>query len=89
MAIFSAQTLMPVYTTLDEGKTPALGDVFCGSGNKVYKFVQYSEEAAATDGVAGEVCYYVADTDGYAASEVTSDLSGSPLKSVRVFLYRP
>jgi hypothetical protein len=49
---------------------------FFGSGNKVYKFVQYSEEAAATDGVAGEVCYYVADT-GYAASEVTSDLSAS------------
>ena len=65
-----------VYTTLDEGKTPSLGDIFWGTGGKVYKFVQYSEEAAATDGVAGEVAYYVADT-GYGASEVTSDLSAS------------
>ena len=65
-----------VYTTLDEGKTPALGDIFWGSGGKVYKFIQYSEEAAAVDGVAGEVAYYVADT-GYPASEVTSDLSAS------------
>lgn len=65
-----------VYTTLDEGKTPALGDIFWGTGGKVYKFVQYSEEAAATDGVAGEVAYYVAAT-GYAANDVTSDLSAS------------
>ena len=65
-----------VYTTLDEGKTPALGDIFWGTGGKVYKFIQYSEQAAATDGVAGEVAYYVADT-GYGASQVTSDLSAS------------
>ena len=76
MAIFLGADVDAVYTSLDEGKTPALGDVFFGSGNKVYKFVQYSEEAAATDGVAGEVCYYVADT-GYAANQVTSDLSAS------------
>lgn len=65
-----------VYTTLDDGKTPSLGDIFWGTGGKVYKFVQYSEEAAAVDGVAGEVAYYVADS-GYGASEVTSDLSAS------------
>lgn len=65
-----------VYTTLDEGKTPALGDIFWGTGGKVYKFIQYSEQAAAVDGVAGEVAYYVADT-GYGASQVTSDLSAS------------
>jgi len=65
-----------VYTTLDEGKTPKLGDVFNGSGNKCYKFVQYKEGTAAVDGVAGEVAYYVADT-GYAANTVTSDLSDS------------
>lgn len=65
-----------VYTTLTDGKTPGLGDLFYGSGNKVYKFIQYSEEAAATDGVVGEVAYYVADT-GYGASQVTSDLSAS------------
>ena len=73
---FSGADLTRVYTSLDEGNTPALGDHFFGAGGKIYKFVQYSEEAAATDGVAGEVCYYVADT-GYAASDVTSDLSAS------------
>lgn len=45
-------------------------------GNKVYKYIQYSEEAAAVDGVAGEVAYYVATT-GYANNDVTSDLSAS------------
>ncbi len=76
MAIFMGANVSAVYTTLDEGNTPALGDVFYGSGNKVYKFVQYSEQAAAVDGVAGEVAYYVADS-GYGASQVTSDLSAS------------
>lgn len=65
-----------VYTTLADGKTPALGDIFWGTGGKVYKFIQYDEATAATDGVAGEVAYYVADT-GYGASVVTSDLSDS------------
>jgi hypothetical protein len=65
-----------VYTTLDDGKTPSLGDVFWGTGGKVYKFIQYDEATAAVDGVAGEVAYYVADT-GYGASVVTSDLSDS------------
>ena len=45
-------------------------------GNKIYKYVQYSEQAAAVDGVAGEVAYYVAD-NGYSANQVTSDLSAS------------
>ena len=76
MGIVMGADIDAVYTTLDEGKTPALGDCFYGSGNKVYKFVQYSEQAAAVDGVAGEVAYYVADS-GYGASQVTSDLSAS------------
>jgi len=45
-------------------------------GNKIYKWVTYSEEAAAVDGVAGEVTYYVA-TDGHKNNDVTSDLSAS------------
>jgi hypothetical protein len=68
--------LSEVYTTLEEGNTPALGDVFWGRKGKVYKFIQYKEGTAATDGVAGEVAYYVADT-GYPAHQVTSDLSDS------------
>lgn len=51
-------------------------------GNKCYKYVQYVEGAAATDGVAGEVAYYYAPsgdgaTEGYANCKVTSDLSDS------------
>ncbi len=76
MGIVMGADIDAVYTSLDEGKTPALGDCFYGSGNKVYKFVQYSEQTAAVDGVAGEVAYYVADS-GYGASQVTSDLSDS------------
>ena len=45
-------------------------------GNKIYKWVTYSEEAAAVDGVAGEVAYYVT-IDGHKNNDVTSDLSAS------------
>ncbi|MBT8448383.1 MAG: hypothetical protein KJO69_01750, partial [Gammaproteobacteria bacterium] len=52
------------------------GTIYQAQDGKVYKYVSYSEEAAAVDGVAGEVAYYVAAT-GYAAADVTSDLSAS------------
>lgn len=74
MAIGIGADISAVYTTLDEGKTPALGDVFHGSGNKWYKFVQYKEGAAATDGVAGEMTGYYT-LDGYKLNQVTSDYS--------------
>jgi hypothetical protein len=76
MAILLGADIDQTFTSLDEGKTPAPGDVFYASGNKVYKFVQYKEGAAATDGVAGEVCYYYT-LDGYKLNQVTSDLSDS------------
>lgn len=76
MGIIAGANLTQTYTTLDEGNTPALGDVFFGTGNKVYKFVQYKEATAATDGVAGEVAYYYT-LDGYKLNQVTSDLSDS------------
>lgn len=76
MGICIGADVSSVYSTLDEGKTPALGDVYFGAGNKVYKFVQYKEGAAATDGVAGEVAYYYT-LDGYKLNQVTSDLSDS------------
>jgi len=53
-----------------------LGTIAEMQDGKVYKYITYSEEAAAVDGVAGEVAYYVAAT-GYAAKDVTSDLSAS------------
>lgn len=76
MGICLGADLDAVYTTLDDGKTPALGDVFFGTGPRVYKFVQYKEGTAATDGVAGEVAYYYT-LDGYKLNQVTSDLSDS------------
>lgn len=54
----------------------ALGSIAQDYTGKLYKYVTYSEEAAATDGVTGEVAYYVATT-GYANNDVTSDLSAS------------
>lgn len=54
----------------------ALGTIGMSHDGKKYKYVTYSEEAAAVDGVAGEVCYYVAD-NGIMANDVTSDLSAS------------
>jgi hypothetical protein len=76
MALYSGANITQVYTSLDEGNTPALGDHFFGVGGKVYKFVQYKEGTAATDGVAGEVAYYYT-LDGYKLNQVTSDLSDS------------
>lgn len=76
MSISIGADIDAVYTTLDDGKTPALGDTFIGSDNKCYKFVQYKEGTAATDGVAGEVAYYYT-LDGYKNNQVTSDLSDS------------
>ena len=76
MGICIGADVSQTYTSLTEGKTPALGDCFFGSGNKVFKFVQYKEGAAATDGVAGEVAYYYT-LDGYKNHQVTSDLSDS------------
>jgi hypothetical protein len=54
----------------------ALGSMFQSHDGKLYKYITYSHEAAATDSVVGEVCYYVADS-GYGSSDVTSDLSAS------------
>ena len=53
-----------------------LGAKYMADDGKLYKYVTYSEEAAAVDGVAGECCYYVAGT-GYAGCDVTSDLSAA------------
>lgn len=76
MAIYSGANVTQTFTTLEAGNTPALGDHFFGVGGKVYKFVQYKEGTAATDGVAGEVAYYYT-LDGYKLGQVTSDLSDS------------
>jgi len=76
MGICLGADLDQTYTSLDEGKTPALGDVYFGTGGKVYKFVRYYEGTAATDGVTGEVAYYY-QAGGAQDFSVTSDLSDS------------
>lgn len=76
MSLLMGANVSQTYTTLGEGNTPALGDVYWGPGGKVYKFVQYKEGAAAVDGVLGEVAYYYT-LDGYKLNQVTSDLSDS------------
>ena len=53
-----------------------LGSLGMDSDGKVYKYVQYKEGTAATDGVASEVAYYYT-LDGYKNNQVTSDLSDS------------
>lgn len=75
MAIFMGADVSQTYTSLEEGKTPALGDVFFGSGNKVYKFVQYNQ-LGSLDLAAGDVVTYT-DDSGYAASDVTADASAA------------
>lgn len=76
MTAYLGADIDAVYTSLDEGKTPALGDVVWIKG-KAYKFIQYKEGAAATDGVAGEVVGFYAPSGTSAGSytTVTSDYS--------------
>ncbi len=76
MAIISGADLGAVYTAaqLEEGKTPALGDCFYGSGNKVYKFVVYETGVGDVAAVTGNVSYYHG-INGYRDSMVTSDVS--------------
>ena len=53
-----------------------IGAVFDGTAFKVYKYVVYEHGTGALDLAAGDVVYYVDDT-GYAANEVTADVSDS------------
>ena len=70
--------LTATYATLGEGNTPSVGTIVQVEDKK-YKFIQYKEGAAATDGVAGEVAYYYGASGASAGSttQVTSDLSDS------------
>jgi hypothetical protein len=76
MGIYIGANLTATYTSLEEGNAPSLGDIHFGPDGKVYKFVQYMEGTAATDGVDGEVAYYYT-LDGHKLNQVTSDLSDS------------
>lgn len=74
MTICVGAELDRVYTSLTEGRTPAVGSVYDSIDGKRYKFVLYAEGTGALDLAAGDVVYYVDDT-GYGASTVTADAS--------------
>jgi hypothetical protein len=76
MSLLSGANLTQTYTSLTEGNTPQLGDVFWGDGGKVYKFVQYDTGAGSVAAVSGNVAYYYT-LDGYKNNQVTSDQSDS------------
>lgn len=63
-------------TRIDSSREFELGTIGRTNDGRLYKYITYSNEAAAVAGVAGEVCYYVAAT-GYAANDVTSDITAS------------
>lgn len=74
MALVSGANVSQTYTSLDEGNTPSLGDVYFGTGSKIYKFVQYDAATAAVAGVSGEMTGYYT-LDGHKNNVVTSDYS--------------
>lgn len=78
MTIMLGMNLDEFYTTLNEGATPALGDIVWSQG-KAYKFVQYNAAVGPVAAVAGNACYYLAPGGVSAGTStvVTSDLSDS------------
>lgn len=60
-------------TRVDTSPEFTPGSLFMAQDGKIYKYLQYKEGTAATDGVSGEVAYYTA-VDGYKLNTVTSDL---------------
>ena len=76
------KTFVTELTEVTTTKKEANLGVIRWHGNRAYKYIQYKEGAAATDGVAGEAtAYYCASgscaTNGYTANHVTSDYSDS------------
>jgi len=72
-------TLTATYTAADmaaEGRGFGLGDSYTAQDGRVYKFVTYSKAAGNVAAVAGNFCYYAAET-GAETWTVTSDLSAS------------
>lgn len=64
-------------TTLQtSGKGFGLGDLYAAQDGRIYKFVLFNNGTDNVAAVAGNVCYYLAET-GAEAWTVTSDLSSS------------
>ncbi len=72
-------------TTLQtSGKGFGLGDLYAAQDGRIYKFVLFNNGSGNVAAVAGNVCYYLAET-GAETWTVTSDLSDSSYVGAGVF----
>lgn len=81
-ATFTADTLQT------SGRGFGLGDNFTASDGRVYKFVKFNNGSGDVTAVAGNFCYYLAET-GAETWTVTSDLSDSSYVGAGVFQSAP
>jgi hypothetical protein len=91
MAILSGADLDATYTTLSEGNTPALGDIFQGTGGKWYKFVLFNNGVGNVAAVAGNAAYVYA-VSGASAGQITTvtmDLTDTAGITAGVFMSVP
>lgn len=73
---------------LEEGKGFGLGDNYTDHTGRVYKFVLFNNGTGNVAAVAGNMCYYVAET-GAETWTVTSDLSDSNNIGAGMFMSAP
>ncbi|MEN9924354.1 MAG: hypothetical protein RL268_480 [Pseudomonadota bacterium] len=87
MGIYAGANLTATYTTLTEGNTPSLGDVFVGVDDKRYRFVLFDNGAGNVAAVAGNFAYVLAVSGASAGqtTTVTMDLSDSAEVGAGVF----
>lgn len=91
MGIYSGANLTATYATLNEGNTPALGDIFIGDDGKRYRFVLFDNGAGNVAAVAGNFAYVLAVSGASAGqtTTVTSDLSDSAGVGAGMFMSAP
>jgi hypothetical protein len=79
MTIMIGANLTETYIALENGNTPALGDIYTGDDGKRYRFVLYSTGVGSVAAVAGNFTYVLAPSGASAGltTTVTSDLSDS------------
>lgn len=76
MTINIGANLSATYAALEEGNTPAVGEVYNGANGKCYKFLAFTQGAVAA--VAGNVASYVKESSTAATCDVsTSDSMGA------------
>jgi hypothetical protein len=91
MSILAGANLTATYTTLTDGSTPAVGDIYQGVDGKRYRFVLFDNGAGNVAAVAGNFAYVLAASGASAGdtTTVTSDLSDSAGVGAGVFQSAP